>query len=377
MLPRGCRARALPRRPIMSFYDNTVEKFARQTARSLPIRSAFELAQGLDEAKLIQSAQFIARELPLRLAWTLRDFQALPFIVGVNPHITKLYADFSETFLALSSPEMQAPIVTIEDEKRWTTRLNTLLKKNQNAISTLSAGIAEVRMLPETASVYFDYLNSFIEQFIHQRLARRTMAAFHTSLHQQFFDKKGPGQGSDWFGCFHTKCSPAKVVQQCFDDVARIGHGVYGRSPKLTVIGDTTATFTFYPILLENVLYELFKNSLRAVHEFHAPGAALPDVVVKICAGEEMTIIISDRGGGVPQELLKDIWSYGFSTHTPSEFDRENYKVNFRSGEETDQTLQFAGYGFGLPMARAFIHYLGGQVLLSSLPGYGTDVYVH
>lgn len=33
--------------------------------------------------------------------------------------------------------EMQAPIVTIEDEKRWTTRLNTLLKKNQNAISTL------------------------------------------------------------------------------------------------------------------------------------------------------------------------------------------------------------------------------------------------
>lgn len=31
-----------------------------------------------------------------------------------------------------------------------------------------------------------------------------------------------------------------------------------------------------------------------------------------------MTIIISDRGGGVPQELLKDIWSYGFSTHTPS-----------------------------------------------------------
>lgn len=41
-----------------------------------------------------------------------------------------------------------------------------------------------------------------------------------------------------------------------------------------------------HPILLENVLYELFKNSLRAVHEFHAPGAALPDVVVKICAGE-------------------------------------------------------------------------------------------
>lgn len=37
MLPRGCRARALPRRPIMSFYDNTVEKFARVCVGRPPV----------------------------------------------------------------------------------------------------------------------------------------------------------------------------------------------------------------------------------------------------------------------------------------------------------------------------------------------------
>jgi len=373
--PRPPRGRwRCPRRAVVSFYDQTVENFAKKTARALPVRTAFELARNLNERSLLTSAQFLARELPVRLAWTLRDFQALPYIVGVNPHIMRLFVDYSDTFQALSAPELQRPITTLGDEVRWTTRVNALLRRNQNAISTLSAGIAEARMLPATASVYFEFLDRFIEQFIYQRLARRTMAAFHQALHQQFHQKEAR---KEWLGCFHLRCSPATVVRGCFDDVARLALGVYGRAPKLTIIGDTEATFTFYPILLENVLYELFKNSLRAVHEHHAPDASLPDVVVKICAGEEMTIIVSDRGGGVPPELLNDVWGYGFSTHTPSEFDVENYKVNFRSGEETDQTLQFAGWGFGLPMSRAFIQYFGGQVLLNSLPGYGTDVYIH
>ena len=364
----------------MSFYDKTVERYAKEDARSFPIKTAFDIASKVaahdkvSEKELIENARFLSRELPIRLAWTLRDFQTLPFIVGVNPHIMALYKDYSESFEVFSSQMTTMQIDTIEDEIRWTNNLSTLLKKNQDAISKLSPGMAEVRMLPDTANIDFEYIDRFINNFIYQRLSRRTMASFHQALHVAYHQRHNR---EHWIGCFDQQCSPAQVAQQCFSVVSDIALSFYGRSPKLTLLGDQKACFTYHPIILENVLYEIFKNTVRALHESHDSDEQLPNVTVKICAGEEMTLIVSDRGGGIPTDLEDAVWGYGFSTHTPSEFDMDSYRVNFRSYEETDQTLKFAGYGFGLPMARAFIRYLGGELLLKSLPGYGTDVYIH
>ena len=39
-------------------------------------------------------------------------------------------------------------------------------------------------------------------------------------------------------------------------------------------------------------------------------------------------------------------------------------------------SLQFAGYGFGLPMSRAFVRFLGGEVTLQNMPGFGTATHV-
>lgn len=37
---------------------------------------------------------------------------------------------------------------------------------------------------------------------------------------------------------------------------------------------------------------------------------------------------------------------------------------------------QMAGLGFGLPMARLFARYFGGELTLVNLPHYGVDAYV-
>ncbi len=34
------------------------------------------------------------------------------------------------------------------------------------------------------------------------------------------------------------------------------------------------------------------------------------------------------------------------------------------------------GYGFGLPVSRAYAEYLGGSLTLKTMPGFGTDVYL-
>ena len=72
---------------------------------------------------------------------------------------------------------------------------------------------------------------------------------------------------------------------------------------------------------LDYILFELFKNSMRAVVERHLrEGAAmaeeaLPPVAVRICqAPDAITIHMADRGGGLLPPVRDAVWRYGFTT---------------------------------------------------------------
>ena len=39
--------------------------------------------------------------------------------------------------------------------------------------------------------------------------------------------------------------------------------------------------------------------------------------------------------------------------------------------------LGLAGYGYGIPLSRLYARYLGGDLMLQSVEGYGTDCYIY
>jgi len=69
---------------------------------------------------------------------------------------------------------------------------------------------------------------------------------------------------------------------------------------------------------------------------------------------EEVSLKVSDEGGGIPRSELGQAWSY-FG--------------NLRNSEEEPK-------GVGLPLSRLHARYYGGDVVLKSLEGFGTDAYV-
>jgi pyruvate dehydrogenase kinase 2/3/4 len=120
------------------------------------------------------------------------------------------------------------------------------------------------------------------------------------------------------------------------------------------------------------MIFELLKNSLRAVverygveNEDHYP----PIKVIVVEGQEDITIKISDEGGGIPRSEVPLVWTYMYTTAQSEDLDPDFQASDFKS--------PMAGFGYGLPLARLYSRYFGGDLKLISMEGYGTDAYLH
>jgi pyruvate dehydrogenase kinase 2/3/4 len=146
----------------------------------------------------------------------------------------------------------------------------------------------------------------------------------------------------------------------------------YGTAPEVGVVGRSDLVFPYVPSHLHHMLFELLKNSMRAVVEFHgAEAASLPMIRIALAEGQEdVTIKISDEGGGIPRSGIERIWTYLYTTAEPPSFDPD-------PSSRSDFRAPLAGLGFGLPLSRLYARYFGGDLQVISMEGYGTDAYLH
>lgn len=119
--------------------------------------------------------------------------------------------------------------------------------------------------------------------------------------------------------------------------------------------------------------FELVKNSLRAVNDkYEDSDDEPPPIRLVIADGEEdVTIKVSDEGGGIPRSGIPRIWTYLYSTANSPLSDMDS------DSEGADGPAVLAGYGYGLPLSRLYARYFGGDLQIISMEGYGTDAYLH
>ena len=105
---------------------------------------------------------------------------------------------------------------------------------------------------------------------------------------------------------------------------------------------------------------------------------------VTLCNNEKEFIIkISDQGGGISDNQMKDILKYSFSTSQREEQAEYVSDVSGGSLVHNDRSTSrnmlngtLSGYGFGLPSSLAYAKFLGGSLEIVSMYGLGTDVFV-
>ena len=73
----------------------------------------------------------------------------------------------------------------------------------------------------------------------------------------------------NYVGLICTKTNPTKVVLAASEDAAYICNRELGEAPDVAVYGPENFTFSYIPSYLRHMLFELLKNSMRAVVEVH------------------------------------------------------------------------------------------------------------
>lgn len=171
----------------------------------------------------------------------------------------------------------------------------------------------------------------------------------------------------NYVGIICTKTNVRDVALEAIENARFVCEDYYGLfdAPKVQLICKEDLNFMYVPGHLSHMLFETIKNSLRAVVEVHgAETEKFPVTKVIIAEGkEDITIKISDEGGGIPRSAIPLVWTYMYTTveQTPNldpDFDKSDFKA------------PMAGFGYGLPISRLYARYFGGDLKLISMEGY-------
>lgn len=275
------------------------------------------------------------------------------------------------------------------------------METHRDTIPILARGFLESRKYISPAAV-----TSFLDSHLRARIGTRLIAEQHIALHHssQPRNQDSGFENSSYNGVIDTKLCPARIVEQCANFVAEICELKYGIRPRLIIDGQPETTISYVPVHLEYIVTELLKNAFRATVE---SGSKEP-VVVTIAAeppseseeasgvldqgmGDDnsapgVTIRIRDRGGGIQPRVLKDVWSYSFTTFEGANDEGRGGGADHpggggmsaldRLGGPGGVNSSIAGLGYGLPLSRAYAEYFGGGIAIQSLWGWGCDVYL-
>ncbi|KAL8863913.1 MAG: hypothetical protein Q9174_007516, partial [Haloplaca sp. 1 TL-2023] len=248
------------------------------------------------------------------------------------------------------------------------------------------------------------------------RISRRVIAEQHLALTETFHSPwhfpeaiQSHDANADFVGEVFLRCNAKEVVEECTARAQSLARDAFGTErvlPEVKLEGHLNATFPYMLSHLQYIVGELLRNSIQAVVENCEEKQCQPaPVEVLICETPQHVIFrISDQGGGIPKDVLPNVWSFGKGPRSQIHLENlvqvpkmaatmQELKASQAKGTDSqarddekrspDGSLSSLTYrppnlrlGMGLPMSRVYAEYWAGSLELYSLEGYGVDAFL-
>eukprot|EP00928_Gymnodinium_smaydae_P033308 TRINITY_DN23894_c0_g1_i1.p1 TRINITY_DN23894_c0_g1~~TRINITY_DN23894_c0_g1_i1.p1 ORF type:complete len:386 (+),score=77.53 TRINITY_DN23894_c0_g1_i1:91-1248(+) len=348
-----------------------IQRLAQQPLQPVTIQQLLARSASASNRDHVAHARWCRNEFPVRLAHRLNDFLKLPFVVICNSRFHEVFRLFLLAFDSLVDFE---DIEDLETTERFAVTLRQLVRGHDEIVSMMQEGYGELQAVLEGRVE----LDTFLDQTFYTRIGNRVLAEHFLLVHEA--RRRGDLSCA---GVVHPRCRPADTTAALGRSFSDLCSELYGVSPEVRVEGEVDTALSFVPEHLNFMLQELLKNAMRATTERHlalhgaASQVAMPPVTVEILRGRfDVTMKISDCGGGMTKEKLANVWKYGYSS-AQDQATQGAGALDSLCGLDPNSMRQIAGYGFGLPLSRVYARYFGGDIHIETMAGYGTDVYLN
>uniref|UniRef100_A0A8I6GMB0 Protein-serine/threonine kinase n=1 Tax=Rattus norvegicus TaxID=10116 RepID=A0A8I6GMB0_RAT len=282
------------------------------------------------------SFMFLRQELPVRLANIMKEISLLPDNLLRTPSVQLVQSWYIQSLQEL----LDFKDKSAEDAKtiyEFTDTVIRIRNRHNDVIPTMAQGVTEYKESFGVDPVTSQNVQYFLDRFYMSRISIRMLLNQH-------------------YG---------------YENARRLCDLYYINSPELELEELNAKSpgqpiqVVYVPSHLYHMVFELFKNAMRATMEHHADKGVYPPIQVHVTLGEEdLTVKMSDRGGGVPLRKIDRLFNYMYSTAP-------------RPRVETSRAVPLAGFGYGLPISRLYAQYFQGDLKLYSLEGYGTDAVIY
>lgn len=331
----------------------------------LSIHQFIEFGRCATEA---DSFHFLVKELPVRMSNIMKEINLLPSNLLQSPAVIEVQEWYADSFKDLCQYDYsRCDPKTLESFQKTLTNIQ---RQHKNVVQQMAQGVLELK---ESHSVDLHTemsIQYFLDRFYMSRISMKMLMNQHSVL----FDEQEKDPNIKRIGIFDPEAGIKNIVTDAFNHASFLCEEYYSLSPdiniKLCNVQDPgkPITLVYPPQHLYHILFELFKNAMRAVIENKSTPSSteddIPDIDVLIARGEhDVTIRISDQGGGIPRHVTDNLFHYLFSTAPRPSM--------------TPTRAPLAGYGYGLPLSRLYARYFHGDLILNSYDGYGTDAVIY
>ncbi|XP_063715385.1 pyruvate dehydrogenase (acetyl-transferring) kinase isozyme 2, mitochondrial-like isoform X2 [Symsagittifera roscoffensis] len=348
-----------------------VDKYAKYSPSPLSVQNFIDFGSRAATEK--SSYFFLRKEIPVRLANIIKEISYLPPRLLKMPSIDLVrswYLLSLRECLEFSTNENPSPKAV----KKFTEAVTRIRNRHNTVVKTVAEGILELKATSEIDNASDASIQYFLDRFYMMRISIRMLLLQHIFISEQ---EEGSGfanidSGHPRFvGLIDPECNISHVIEDAYENARDLCEEYYLVAPGLQLKDESSCDvkMAYIPSHLHHMAFELFKNAMRATVEYHGKHCEhIPPVTVTIAQGpSELSIKISDRGGGFPHPETCTLFKYLYTTA------KLPMQISTHGGDSTP----LAGYGYGLPLSRIYARYFNGDLILCPQEGLGTDAIIY
>ncbi|UKZ78385.1 hypothetical protein TrVFT333_006122 [Trichoderma virens FT-333] len=407
---------------------DTIRHYAKFPATGVSLRQMVQFGDKPSTGTLFRASQFLAEELPIRLAHRVEELELLPDGLNDMPSVKKVkdwYAQSFEEITQLPRPRIAKDVkerlmkpakfgsrggyaqlsestpnpsihedeasgwgglhlsgngngngngyayghsntsnghgkarsvarryfATVDDTGDWPPELqlynqkfaqclHKIKRRHDSVVTTMAQGILEYKRRRQRMQIDSN-IQSFLDRFYMSRIGIRMLIGQHIALTDQSHHRD-----PTYVGVICTKTNVKELAQEAIENARFVCEDHYGLFEAPASSWSATPTST---------------SSVVETHGMDKQEFPVTKVIVAE-GKEDITIKISDEGGGIPRSAIPLVWTYMYTTvdRTPNldpDFDKSDFKA------------PMAGFGYGLPISRLYARYFGGDLKLISMEG--------